>query len=113
MQRVYRLRISLGHSNLEQVTRLIGVNPTRSRPGMWDYELIEQEDDPASDYVGKLLSLVDGKFDLLKDAGITRGDVSVWVLYEYRDQCNLEFEPAILKRLCDAGVALCITCWQE
>jgi len=112
MKRIYRLRISLGLCSSEQVTSLIGVDPTRSRPGMWDYELIEQEGDFGSDYVAKLLSLVAGKFNLLEDAGITRDDLSVWVLYEYRDQCNLEFEPQGLKRLGDAGVALCITCWQ-
>ena len=40
-------------------------------------------------------------------------NISIWCLYEYDEQCNMEFQPNELKRLGDAGITLCISCWRR
>jgi hypothetical protein len=44
--------------------------------------------------------------------GFDFDEVSIWYLYEYSGQCNMEFEPQDLKRLGNLGVRLCISCWE-
>jgi hypothetical protein len=59
------------------------------------------------------LAIIDGKWDELAALGIRPADVTVWLFYAYRTECNLEFHAHDLKRLGDAGLTLCISCWQE
>ncbi len=54
---------------------------------------------------------MEGKYELLATIGIERKDITIWMLYEYDQQCNLEFDPIRMKRLGDNGIGLCISCW--
>lgn len=50
---------------------------------------------------------------MLKEIGIDRDMISVWYLYKYDEQCNMEFSPERMKRLGDNGITLCISCWSS
>jgi hypothetical protein len=49
----------------------------------------------------------------LKDNGISTDDITIWYMYEYKQQCNMEFWPNITKRIGELGIVLCITCWEK
>jgi hypothetical protein len=44
--------------------------------------------------------------------GISNDDLSIWYLYEYDEQCNMEFHPRQLKKFGELDIVLCISCWQ-
>ncbi|MCW1912580.1 hypothetical protein OJ996_03275 [Luteolibacter sp. GHJ8] len=71
------------------------------------------EDGPYIDHIAGFLALLDGKFADLGELGISRSDISIWLLRTYRDQCNMEFAPQTLLHLGEEGLALCVSCWQE
>lgn len=70
------------------------------------------ENDPWVDVISEFLDLLIGKYELLEKLGVTRRDISIWLLYEYDEQCNMEFAPETTLRLGQEGITLCISCWQ-
>ena len=59
------------------------------------------------------LSLLEGKYERLESIGISREDISIWVLYEYEGQCNMEYDPVSMKKIGENGIVLCISCWEK
>ncbi|MBB5031350.1 hypothetical protein [Prosthecobacter vanneervenii] len=63
--------------------------------------------------IGHLLMKIEGKRDRM---AVVVDDldhaISLWVLYEYDQQCNLEFSPEDLNRLAASKAVLCVSCWQ-
>ena len=49
----------------------------------------------------------------LESIGISREDISIWVLYEYEGQCNMEYDPVSMKKIGENGIVLCISCWEK
>lgn len=82
-------------------------------PSTWTYEIIEEQNDPFYDFINKFMDILENKFDKLSELGINRSDITFWYLYEYDQQCNMEFDPIRLKRLGDNGIKLCISCWDS
>lgn len=103
------------------ITEIIGVKPTdkgfektrQETPNTWTYQVIEEQKDPFYDFINRFLDLLENKYDKLAEIGIKRSDISFWYLYEYDQQCNMEFDPTRLKRLGDNGITLCISCWDS
>ncbi len=100
------------------ITKIIGVMPTDKDfkdkiPNTWTYEVIEEQNDPFYDFINKFLDLLEYKYDKLAEIGIKRSDISIWYLYEYDQQCNMEFDPTRLKRLGENGITLCVSCWDS
>lgn len=65
------------------------------------------------DFVSQFLSILEGKYDALANIGVMRNNISIWMLYEYEDQCNMEFTPQETKTLGEAGITLCVSCWDK
>jgi hypothetical protein len=80
--------------------------------GDWSLVIEEKQEDPPAPFVEEFLAVLDGHFDALAAIGVSRDDVTAWVLYEYDQQCNLEFTPEVMTRLGAVGISLCISCWQ-
>jgi len=102
----------------DSITEIIGVMPTDKDfkdkiPNTWTYEVIEEQNDPFYDFINKFLDLLEYKYDKLAEIGIKRSDISIWYLYEYDQQCNMEFDPTRLKRLGENGITLCVSCWDS
>lgn len=107
----YSIRVNankLIHNNLSQV---LGVENT-TNSSMWIYEVVP-EDGVYFDFVDEFFSLLDGNYASLVQLGVSKEDISFWVLYGYKDQCNLEFTPNQLLRLGQSEIHLCISCFQE
>ncbi len=79
----------------------------------WEYATIENEDDPYHDFIALFSNMIIENRDDLLRLGIKEDDISVWMLYEYENQCNMEFHPEQLGKLAKAGVTFCISCWEN
>ena len=109
MRTFYILRV--GGASREDVARVLGIAST-SDMGYWECELKEGASDPPIPFVERFTALLAGKFEALEKVGVSRDDINVRVLYEYDEQCNLEFPPQDLRLLGQAGIGLCVSCWQ-
>lgn len=111
MSTYYSIRISTIFSNYQEVSKILNVQPLTYANG-WIYEVITKEDDPYFNFIEEFLKILDGKFDELKKINIIRDDISFWMIYEYRGQCNMEFNPIELAKLGNSGISLCISCYE-
>jgi hypothetical protein len=109
MKLEYHLRIDSEHP--AELDRILGVG-SRGPGGGWQIVRREGPTDPPVAFVDEFLSVLDGKYEALEGLGINRDRITMWVLYEYDQQCNLEFNPDALKRLGNNGISLCVSCWQ-
>jgi hypothetical protein len=107
----YRYILRIKGATREQVAQVVQT-PSSKDSGSWVLELEERPNDPVIPFVDLFLCLIEDKFDLLEGIGVSRDDITIWLLYEYDEQCNMEFSAADLKRLGEAGIALCVSCWQ-
>lgn len=113
MSAFYRLKIDFtGDGVREKITAIMGEN-SNVEHSSWELERVIQDGDIYTDYVSYFLNLLDGNYDKLSTLGIGRDDISIWLLYEYLEQCNMEFLPHNLKRMGENGIVLCVSCWQK
>lgn len=104
-----------------KLTTILEINPTiedfsifpKNIPSSWTYEVIETETDKSFDFINIFLDILEKKYIELEKLNIKRSDISIWMLYEYDQQCNMEFDPKRLMRLGDNGITLCISCWES
>lgn len=123
MKSYYKLEISFnGISNtFSKIGEILEVKPTvtnfddvpNSIPATWTYEVVKKDEDPYFDFINIFLDLLETKYKLLKEFNIQRSDITLWFLYEYDQQCNMEFDPVRLKRLGDNSIRLCISAWNS
>mgnify|MGYP001806443121 FL=1 len=62
-------------------------------------------------YIQKLVSILENKYEQLNKIGIKRSDISIWYLYAYNGQCNMEFLPEDMLLLGKEGISFCVSCW--
>ncbi len=63
-------------------------------------------------HVKYYLSVLEGKYEALEDIGVSRNDISIWKLYAYDGQCNMEFLPEDMYSIGKERVSLCVSCWE-
>jgi len=108
MNSEFVLRISTDKENYDILSSVLNVIPTSTRE-YWELSIKEVS---AKDYpLTYLASLIENNIQHLNRNGIRNEDITIWYLYEYDGQCNMEFHPAELKKLGDNGIVLCISCW--
>lgn len=103
------------------VTELLGLQPTEdeknkdatNRYRTWMYMVTEAETDPYFDFINNFLDILEPKFNDLEKLGVTREKILFWMLYEYDQQCGMEFHPQEMKRLGQSGINLNIDCWKN
>lgn len=111
MYSAYILRISKKDIDLNRISKLLQIIPTTSDP-FWEIEI--NENNPKYNSAIKYFSeILNNSANKLKSIGINSSDISVWYLYEYEKECNIEFNPDDLKILADNEIALCISCWKS
>jgi hypothetical protein len=117
-----KLEISFEPSvdTFNQLTTILGVKPSNdftgfpdNIPSCWTHVAIDDKPDEYFDFINIFLDILDRKYSVLEKLNIKRSDISIWMLYEYDQQCNMEFDPKRLKRLGDNGITLCISCWDS
>lgn len=107
---IYSLRISCTiEDQIDKVSNLLNKSPSQKIGNMWCLEVEERESDEYFDFV----SILKGNYKQLESIGILREDISIWFLYEYEGQCNMEFLPDSLKKLGENEISLCVSCWNK
>jgi hypothetical protein len=81
--------------------------------GVWIYSVEKSDGEPYYDFINLFLDILEPNFESLEKLGIKRDDISFWHLYEYDQQCGMEFMPKEMERLGKNGITLCIDCWQK
>lgn len=109
MRYQYILRIT--GAEPAEIGRVLG-KASSDDAGDWSLVLDEGPNDPPTPFVDVFFRVLEGRFGALEQVGVARNDITVWVLYEYDQQCNLEFPATDLERLGNAGISLCVSCWQ-
>ena len=126
MKLFYKLQLAFNPSieTFTEISKILGVSSTDidfpdfkdfkdSIPSIWSYEVVQAQNDSYFDFINNFLDILENKYDKLSNLGIERDNISFWKLYEYDQQCNLEFDPIRMKRLGDNGITLCISCWDS
>jgi len=122
MKNYYKLQIAFDPSiqTFNKLTDILGVQPIdnlfnfpNNIPASWAYEVIDDKTDEYYDFINIFLDILETKYSELEKLNIKRSDISIWLLYEYDQQCNMEFDPQRLKRLGDNGISFCISCWDS
>lgn len=109
---IYRLQIECSNDNqANEISKLLKIQATDCSKNIWHLEIEEKENEPYFDFINHFLDLLDDKYNLLNIIGIKKEDISIWLLYPYKTQCNLEFLPKDLNRIGSKGISLCISCW--
>ncbi|MDZ8070037.1 MAG: hypothetical protein RMY64_31260 [Nostoc sp. DedQUE08] len=113
MKYTYILRIDCGNHKIKIVNDILGVDTTsNSNNSYWEQTLIEEALDPPVNFVDDFLNILEGKYQKLSIIGVNKDDITVWMYYEYDEQCNMSFSPEVMKRLGDNEITLCISCWE-
>lgn len=116
----YQLFIETNNSETyNRVTELLGLQPTedetdknsKDKYSTWMYIVNEAETDPYFDFINNFLNILEPKFADLEKLGVTRDKILFWMLYEYDQQCGMEFHPEEMARLGQSGIHLNIDCW--
>jgi len=111
MASYYELQINCDVNKKRKVEHILGKS-NRDFKKDW-YLRIEES---SSDYLyalKKFVAIIKTNLEELKEIGINEDNISFWYMHEYEQQCNMEFEPAIMKQIGDLGVVLCISCWEK
>jgi hypothetical protein len=107
----YDLRINTEEKLYDEVSSILKLQPLSYKYG-WSYEVIFGEKENGLDIIEKFLDSLENKYEILKEIGISNNDISIWLIYGYENQCNMEFNPKTLMRLGANGITLCISCYK-
>lgn len=107
-----RIDINIEDFKIELIDRILGVKSNYNFGG-WGLEVIQKEEDHAFPFIEYFLSLLENKYSDLEKISIFKDDITIWLLYEYDGQCNLEFSPSDLLRIGKENITFCISCWEK
>lgn len=110
MKYFFSLRIFATPEQANKITNILGIEPNYPQVA-WGHKL-KIKDDEYTNFIEYYLNVLEGKYDKLQEIGIYRDDISVWMIYEYEEQCNMEFEPSDMKKLGDNGITFCVSCYE-
>lgn len=108
----YELKIDTEKKYYNEVSSIIGLYPNSYKYG-WLYDIVFEEQKEHFDIIAKFLNSLEENYGKLEELGIKNSDISIWITYEYNNQCNMEFDPKNLKRLGEKGIKLCISCYES
>jgi len=118
----YQLFIDTNYSaaTYNSVTKLLGLQPTENGKDKmskdqyvsWMYMVTETDSSPNYDFINSFLDILEPKFADLEKIGVSKDNILFWLLYEYDQQCAMEFHPQAMTRLGQSGIHLNIDCWE-
>ncbi|SHG40879.1 hypothetical protein [Pedobacter caeni] len=108
----YELRISSDSDQKIAIESILGKSDGDPDFSWW--RMVIEEDAPLfNEALPHFLNLLEHQIDELTLIGISADLISIWYLYAYEGQCNMEFGPDFTRRLGKLGVSLCISCWEK
>ncbi|NEU07792.1 hypothetical protein GZH53_05665 [Flavihumibacter sp. R14] len=107
----YRLQIQCDRAKKKKIDSILGESIDDPQIG---WSLVIDEDSPRfGNALSIFIDLVNGHLIELKEIGVAMDKITFWYLYEYEQQCNMEFWPDITRRIGELGIVLCISCWEK
>ena len=106
-------------STYNAITNLLQLSPKNVNQkdefaySIWAYEIETDSKDEPFDFINNFLDILEPKFEELAKIQINKDNITFWFLYEYDQQCNMEFNPREMKRLGENEITLCISCWEK
>ena len=95
----------------QKITDLLAVKPKEEEGfDIWTYQVVTDDEDVYFDYVNDFLDLLEPNFEKLKDLNIYQEDITIWLFYEYEEQCSMSFNSQEMKRLGESGIRFNIDC---
>ncbi len=88
------------------------LNLSSEIPDQWFYRVEENDDAPKYDFINKFLDIIEPNYTELSKLGVKKKDILFWLVYEYDQQCAMEFHPKEMLRLGESGIHLNIDCHQ-
>lgn len=104
MNTYFSIRIKTKEENFHKLDKIFFNKKIFEKRNFWEINLNSIKD--ACDILSK-------KNSLLEDIGIKKESITFWLLYEYDNECNLEFDTKELTILSSLGITFCISCWQK
>jgi len=99
----------------QKVTKLLNVVPMDETIdfSMWNYQVVVNDEEERFDFVNVFIDLVEPNFERLKTLGIEKDDIIIGLVYEYDEQCSMEFNSQEMKRLGESGISFNIDCIRQ
>jgi hypothetical protein len=102
------------------ISEILKLKPTEDEPtkisseipDLWFYRVEENEEAPSYDFINRFLDIIEPNYTELSKLGVTKKDILFWLVYEYDQQCSMEFHPQQMLRLGESGIHLNIDCHQ-
>jgi hypothetical protein len=107
----YRLLIQCDLEKKEKIDVVLGESNDDPEIG-WGM-LIEEDSPKFNQALNSFIDLIDSNLLKLKEIGVSTSEISFWYMYEYEQQCNMEFSPDITKKIGELGIVLCVSCWEK
>jgi hypothetical protein len=111
MKSLYELAIWVPEENSHKIDGILGVKTNQGTTPRWILSIEEKEEDEYIPFIDYFLSILEGKYDQLEEIGVTRDNITVWFVYYYDSQCNMEFSPKEMYNLGKEGITFCISCY--
>lgn len=111
MASYYELQIECNNTEKKKIEDLLHKSARDYQSG-W-YLIIEEGSKEYFQVLNKFISIVEDNLIALKEIGIKSEQISFWYMYEYEQQCNMEFDADVMKKMGNLGVTLCISCWEK
>lgn len=108
----YELRISSDEIQKVGIEAILGIS-NGDQDFSWWQMIIEEDEALYNGVLPHFLSLMELHIDELRGIGISSDMITIWYLYAYENQCNMEFDPEFTLRLGKLGITLCISCWEK
>lgn len=112
MKYYYSLRIDIEKDKSILLDQILGVSHNMHNLN-WGLEKIIESEDSAFDFIDYFIGVLKDNYSKLEKIGVSRDNISIWMLYEYDQQCNMEFSPQQLLRIGKEGLTFCISCWEK
>lgn len=107
----YRLLIQCDVEKKNTIDSILGKSNGEPEIG-WNFVI--EEDSPL--YINALnifTDLISNSITSLKEVGVVEEMITFWYMYEFEQQCNMEFSPDLMKKMGELGIVLCVSCWEK
>ena len=115
MKEIYRLHIrSKATIDKYQIDSVLGMEATKfsnSAGTSWVYEV--EYNEALGWFVDYFYEKLKDKHKHLREIGVKNGEISIWWLLEYNQQCNFELSEEDMKKMVEVEATLCVSCWQK
>lgn len=111
MSRFFSLKIEGASKSFDVVSEIFKYVPVDDNLD-WEYT-IDEDISTIENPLEYLVELLTDKLPQLIQLGFKKENISLWYLYEYDIQCNMEFSSDLLFKIAKLGIDFCISCWEK